>query len=440
MNKKESMDVSTLNRRRFLKQAAAGAIGFPYLIRSSALGLAGSLAPGNRISIGCVGVGWQGGANLGAFLAEPDVRITAVCDVDRSHLEEARNRVNRHYQNNDCKTYTDFRELMADPAIDAVMLALPDHWHGIIAVAAARAGKDIYGEKPLTHTLHEGRVLCDTVRRYGVIWQTGSWQRSESNFRFACELVLNGRIGRVHTVEVGLPAGHTDFAGTAGQETIGPPPPHLDYQTWLGPAPWAPYCPARVHKNWRWIYDYGGGQLMDWVGHHVDIAHWGLGLDRSGPVEIEGSGEFPSDGLWNTATKYRLHAKYAEGYDMIIAGGHRDIRGGTKWIGSDGWVWVNRGALDAHPKSLLRESFGPEEIHLPRAVNHVRNFLDCIKNRRETLTPCETAHRSVTPGHLGLIAMQLGRKIRFNPKTEEILNDETAARLLTHSFRSPWTF
>ncbi|HPY76749.1 MAG TPA: Gfo/Idh/MocA family oxidoreductase [Anaerohalosphaeraceae bacterium] len=432
----------SFTRRRFLKEAgtvAAGLAGFPYLIRSSALGLGGAVAPSNRITVGCVGMGWQGGSNLGAFLAESDAQVTAVCDIDTNHLNAAKNRVNGHYRNTACKSYTDFRELMADSSIDAVMLALPDHWHGIIAAAAARAGKDIYGEKPLTHTLREGRILCGTVNRYGIIWQTGSWQRSESNFRFACQLVRNGRIGRVHTIEVGLPAGHSDFGNTRGQETMGPPPAELDYETWLGPAPWAPYCPARVHKNWRWIYDYGGGQLMDWVGHHVDIAHWGLDLDRSGPVEMEGTAQFPADGLWNTATKYKLHAKYAEGYSMIIAGGYDDIRDGTKWIGTDGWVWVTRGRIDAWPKSLLQETFGPGQVYLPRAANHVRNFLDCVKNRKETLTPCETAHRSASAGHVGLVALRLGRKVRFDPKTEQILNDPVANEMLGHSFRGPWT-
>jgi len=430
------------SRRDFLRNAsvaAAGVIGFPSWVSPAALGRGRGVSAGNRITVGCVGVGWQGGSNLGAFLAEPDVQVVAVCDIDRNHLEGARRRVNNHYQNQDCKCYTDYRQMMADPAIDAVMLALPDHWHALVAVEAARAGKDIYGEKPLTHTLREGRILCDTVCRYGVIWQTGSWQRSEANFRFACELVRNGRIGRVHTVEVGLPSGHSDFANTRGQEKMGPPPPELDYETWLGPAPWAPYCPARVHKNWRWIYDYGGGQLMDWVGHHVDIAHWGLNLDQAAPIEIEGTGEFPQDGLWNTATRYRLAAKYAEGFEMIIAGGYNDIRGGTKWLGTDGWVWVDRGRLDAFPKKLLQERFGPSEVHLPRVANHVRNFLDCVKSRKQTLTPCQTAHHSAIPGHLGLAAMLLGRKIRFDPKTETILNDSTANQMLGHSYRSPWT-
>lgn len=430
------------SRRDFLRNAsvaAAGVIGFPSWVSPTALGRERGVSAGNRITVGCVGMGWQGGSNLGAFLAEPDAQVVAVCDIDRNHLEEARRRVNNHYRNQDCKCYTDYRQMMADPSIDAVMLALPDHWHALVAVEAARAGKDIYGEKPLTHTLREGRILCDTVCRYGAIWQTGSWQRSEANFCFACELVRNGRIGRVHTVEVGLPSGHSDFANTRGQETMGPPPPELDYETWLGPAPWAPYCPARVHKNWRWIYDYGGGQLMDWVGHHVDIAHWGLNLDQAAPIEIEGTGEFPQDGLWNTATRYRLVTKYAEGFEMIIAGGYSDIRGGTKWLGTDGWVWVDRGRLDASPKKLLQERFGPSEVHLPRVANHVRNFLDCVKSRKQTLTPCQTAHHSAIPGHLGLAAMLLGRKIRFDPKTETILNDSTANQMLGHSYRSPWT-
>jgi len=270
------------------------------------------------------------------------------------------------------------------------------------------------------------------------VWQTGSWQRSLENFRFACELVRNGRIGKVHTVEVGLPAGHTDFAGTKGQEQFGPPPENLDYDFWLGPAPYAPYCPARVHKNWRWHLDYGGGQLMDWVGHHVDIAHWGLGFDYTGPYEIEGVGEYPKDGLWNTATKYRLTAKYRDGITMIIAGGHSDIRSGTKWIGPDGWVWVDRGHLDAQPKKLLEEKIGPNETALFKSPGHWRNFLDCVKSRATTLTPCEVAHRSATPGHLGQIAMLLGRKIRFNPDTEEILGDKTATRMLSRPMRSPW--
>ncbi len=416
-----------------------GVIGLPSIVPSSVLGGQGRAAPSNRITMGCIGVGWQGGSNLGSFLRENDCQIIAVCDVDANHLQEAADRVNGQYKNKDCAKYRDFRELLARDDIDAVSLGLPDHWHSIPAIEAAKSGKDIYGEKPLSHSLIEGRAMCDAVKRYGRIWQTGSWQRSQAHFRRACELVINGRIGKVHTVEVGLPSGHTDFGKTKGQEGICPPPKELDYDRWIGPAPYAPYCPARVHKNWRWVLDHGGGQLMDWVGHHVDIAHWGLGCDYTGPHEIEGSGEYPPDGLWDSPTKYRLTAKYPNDVTMIIAGGHKDIRGGTKWIGTDGWVWVNRNnSLETEPKTILDEKIGPDEIHLYDSPGHWRDFLDCIKSRKTTIAPCEVAHRSATPGHLGRIAMKLGRKIRFNPDTEEIINDSTATRLLGNALRSPW--
>ncbi len=435
---------STINRRQFIKRAAGTAIGalsFPYIVPSSVLAKPGAILPSDKITIGCIGVGWMGTSNLEGFLREADARVIAVCDLDKVHLKRAKNIVNAKYKNKDCKTYHDFRELLERDDIDAVSIGTPDHWHSIPAIAAAKAGKDIYSEKPLSHTLKEGRAMCDAVKRYNRVWQTGSWQRSLSNFRFACELVRNRRIGKVHTVEVGLPAGHADFAGTKGQETIQKPPKQLDYDFWLGPTPYEPYSVARVHKNWRWVLNHGGGQLMDWIGHHGDIAHWGLDLDRTGPIYIEGYGEYPSDGLWNTATRYRLKAKYANGLTMILAGGHADVcdnRGGTKWIGSDGWVWVNRGGIDAYPKNLLNETFGPDEINLFRSPGHYRDFLDCIKSREETLTPCETAHRSATPGHLGQIAMQLGRRIHFNPETEEIIGDQTASEMLGKVMRSPW--
>lgn len=436
---------SSLNRRQFLKQATGAAFGilsFPYIVPASVFGKSGVVAPGNKITIGCIGVGWMGMSNLEGFLREADTQVVAVCDIDANHLEESKNAVDRHYGNQDCATYHDFRELIAREDIDAISLGLPDHWHAIPVIAAAKAGKDMYGEKPLSHNLIEGRAMCDAVKRYGRIWQTGSWQRSVSNFRFACELVRNGRIGKILAVEVGLPAGHSDFAGTKGQEQITHPPKELDYNFWLGPAPYSPYSVARVHKSWRWHLDYGGGQLMDWVGHHVDIAHWGLNLDHTGPVEIEGYGEYPRTGLWNTPTKYKLTARYANDLTMIIAGGHKDIcngRGGTKWIGEAGWIWVDRGGIDAHPKSLLNEKIGPNEIHLYRSPGHIREFLNCIKTRKTTLTPCEAAHRSATPGHLGQIAMRLGRTIRFNPETEEILNDLTAGEMLGRPMRSPWS-
>ena len=431
-----------LSRRRFLGRTAGavtGIVAFPFVVRSSALGRDGAVVPSERITMGCIGVGWQGGWNMEQFLGQTDCRVVAVCDIDKQALRAAVDTVNDAYGNKDCAAHADYRELLARGDIDTVMLGLPDHWHAIPAIEAARAGKDIFGEKPLSHDLREGRAMCDAVKRYGRIWQTGSWQRSQAHFRFACELVRNGRIGKVHTVEVGLPSGHRDFAGSAGREQIAPPPEELDYDTWLGPAPYTPYRPALLPKNWRWVLDYGGGQLMDWVGHHADIAHWGLGFDHTGPYEIEGSGLFPKDGLYDSPTRYRLTAKYAGGITMIVAGGYRDIRSGTRWIGDKGWIWVNRNeSLEAEPAKLLKERLGPNDIHLYDSPGHWRNFLDCVKTRRETITPCETAHRSATVGHLGRIAMQLGRKIRFNPQTEEIIGDPVASQMLGRPLRSPW--
>jgi len=437
MNKK----LMKMKRRQFLKTlplAVAGATGFPTIVRASALGRSGAIAPSNRIVMAGIGFGMMGLPNMKAFLSKDEVQWVAVCDLDEKHLFEARDIVNEKYGHTDCATYKDFRELFLRRDLDAVSIAVPDHWHAILAISAARAGFDIYGEKPLTHSLREGRALSDAIKRYGRVWQTGSWQRSVENFHQACELVRNGRIGKVLKIEVGLPQGHYDFAGTFGQETIAPPPPELDYDFWVGPAPYAPYCPARVHMNWRWNMDFGGGQLMDWIGHHLDIAHWGMAWDYTGPVEIEGRGEFPESGIYNSAKRYYLTAKYADGTALVIAGGYPEIRGGTKWIGEYGWVWVDRGVFETYPPNLIHEVIGPNETKLYKSRDHYQNFLDCVKSRALTITPCEVAHRSASVGHLGVIAIELARKIRWDPATESIIDDPEAERLLSRAYRKPW--
>ncbi len=426
----------SVNRRQFLKDAAV-AVGFPYIVSSASLGKAGTVAPSNRITMGCVGLGWQGPGNMNGFLNENDCKVLAVCDVDKNHLKNAANTVNRKYGNKDCTTYHDYRDLMARDDIDAVMLALPDHWHSLVAIEAARNGKDIYGEKPLAHTVEEGRAICNAVKKYGVVWQTGSWQRSQGNFRQGAEIARNGWLGKLHTIEVGLPSG----VYSRLDETFQTPPAELDYDRWLGPAPYAPYAPARCHKNWRWHLDYGGGQIMDWIGHHGDIAHWGMGTEYTAPVEIEGTGEYLTEGLWNVATRYRINTKYANGMKMIISGGHSDIRSGTKWIGTDGWVRVDRGGvLETNNPDLLRQKAGPNDIHLFKSPGHSRNFLDCIKTRSDTITPVEVAHHSILPGHLGQIAMLTGRKLKFDPKTEKIIGDSVASRMLGKTMRAPWQY
>jgi predicted dehydrogenase len=433
---------SKMDRRQFLKAAAVGGAaavaGFPTIVRASALGKGGAIAPSDRIVMAGIGFGMMGPGNMENFLEKPEVQWVAVCDLDTEPLARAKGMVDKRYGNKSCATYRDFRELYLRKDLDAVSIAVPDHWHAILSIAALRAGFDVYGEKPLTHNLREGRALCDAVKRYGRVWQTGSWQRSVENFHQAAELVRNGRIGKIKRIEVGLPSGHYDFAGTFGQEALVAPPPNLDYESWVGPAPWWPYCKARVHMNWRWNMDFGGGQYMDWIGHHLDIAHWGMGWDETGPVEIEATGEYPTSGIYNSPTRYNVKARYADGTPMVLAGGHDEIWSGTKWIGEHGWIWVDRGQFETEPASLKREVVGPGEIRLDKSRDHHQNFLDCVRSRGTTITPAETAHRSASVGHLGVIAMEVGRKIKWDPATETIIGDPEAERLLGHSYRKPW--
>jgi len=453
-----------ISRRRFI--AAAGfAVAAPTIIPARALGRGAQAAPSERVTLGVVGWGMQGPGNTGAFLGLKDCQVVAACDIDKNHLQAAVNTVNGHYRNSDCKAYHDFHEMMARNDIDAVMLAVPDNWHALIAVEAANNKKDIYGEKPLARTIAEQQAIVKAVQANKRIWQTGSWQRSQAPFRKAAEIVRNGLIGKVTHVEVGLPEGHHDFAGTshallsnleklegaphnlskvvpgtpAWKLAVTRPPQQLDYDTWIGPAHMEDYIESRVHMNWRWNYNIGGGQLLDWIGHHCDIAHWGLDFDNSGPSEIEGHGEFPAkDAIWNTCTKYRITLKYPNDITMTIAGGHPDIKGGTKWIGTDGWVWVDRGGYDAsNVEWFMKIPEDKYKVKLYKSDNHQGNFIDCVKSRKPTITPVETAHHSAIPGHLGLISMLVGRKIKWDVAKEEIIGDAEATKLMSRPYRAP---
>ncbi len=436
-----TLSSSELSRRRFLRNASI-ALATPLIIPASVLGREGKTAPSGRITMGVVGWGMMGPGNTDAFLNQKDCQVVAACDIDKNHLKGAVDTINKKYGNKDCVTYHDYREMMARKDIDAVMLAVPDNWHALTAVEAAKNKKDIYGEKPLARTIAEQQAIVKAVQKNKVIWQTGSWQRSVENFHKGAEIVRNGMIGKVTRVEVGLPSGHHDFAGTGNKRSITSPPAELDYERWIGPSKMEPYIEARVHMNWRWNYNIGGGQLLDWVGHHCDIAHWGLDFDRTGPSEIEGVGEFPApDAMWNTATKYRVTLKYPGDVTMVMAGGHGDIRGGTKWIGTEGWVWVDRGGFDSSNPDWKDISRLPEDLRKVKLINsrnHHRNFLDSVKSRQPTITPVETAHHSALPGHLGLIAMLVKRKIKWDAKKEVILGDAEATKLMSRSFRAPW--
>ncbi len=436
---------SPISRRRFisLSGAAGAAIALPTFIPSSALGLGGKTAPSERIVVGIFGWGMQAPGNTEGLMQLKDCQVVASCNIDKKHLQKSLDAINGFYKNKDCKSYHDYRDMLARKDIDAVMIAVPDHWHELISVEAAKQGKDIYGEKPLAKTIAEQQAIVKAVRKHGRIWQTGSWQRSSGSFHKAAEIVRNGLIGKVTRVEVGLPSGHTDFGKDKEQTTATKPPRELDYNKWIGPSKMVPYVPCQVHLNWRWNYNTGGGQLMDWVGHHCDIAHWGLGFDNNGPYEVEGHGEFPpKDALWNTCTKYRVELKYPEGIEMVMAGGYDEIKGGTKWIGTEGWVHVDRGTFDASNEDWKDFKELPEDqvkIRLYHSTNHYRNFIDCVKSRQPTITPAETAHHSAIPGHLGLISMLVGRKLRWDVQEEKILDDREATALMTRHYRWPYS-
>ncbi len=428
------------SRRQFIKQSAVFAI--PIIIPAAARGADGKVAPSNRITVGSVGWGMQGPGNTNSTMGLDNAKVLAVCDLDQKHLASAKQSVDKFYSNTDCAAYADYQEMMARKDIDAVTLAVPDHWHALIAIAAAKAGKHIWGEKPLARTIAEQQAIVKAVQDNKVIWQTGSWQRSVDNFTKAVELVRGGYIGEIKEVQVGLPAGHNDFAGTKDRNTVTPPPPHLDYDKWVGPSEMIDYIEARVHKNWRWHYNFGGGQLLDWVGHHVDIAHWGLDFDRSGPTSVECQGEFPApDALWNTCTKYRGELQYPNNVKMTIAGGHGDIAMGTKWIGSEGWVYVNRGAFDSSNAEWKRFRVLPENMRkaeVERSGNHFKNWIDCALAGKQTITPVETAHRSAIPGHLCLISMLTKSKVQWDAAKEEIVDNAAASKLLTRGYRAPY--
>jgi predicted dehydrogenase len=450
------LEQKKINRRGFLKKVgvgAAGAIGFPYIIPSSVLGLNGAVPPSEKIVMGFIGVGSMGGGHLRSFLGYEDVRAVAVCDLREIFRQKAKRRVDEHYGDKGCRAYDDFREILARKDIDAVTVVTPDHWHSLIGLEAARNCKDMYYEKPLSMSVTEDKALRDTINRYGVIFQFGTQQRSDNRFRLACELARNERIGKLQTIMV---SSHPSI--TCENQPTEPTPDRkeFDYDMWLGPAQWAPYtyqrCASRAMGTlgmWTFIYDYSlGGLSGAWGIHHVDIAQWGNGTDQSGPIEIEGTGVFPKDGLTDTAIEWEVEHKYANGVKMVHMNTATALKRaeqfslyksvGILFQGSEGWVFVCRDRIEANPKSMLATTFRPDEIHLPKSNNHRRNFLDCVKTRNKPICPIESAVRSDTICHIDDIAIRLGRKLRWNPEKEEFINDERANSMLTRPMRSPW--
>jgi hypothetical protein len=460
------MNQTTTTRRQFLRHGglAAAAIGFPTIIPARVLGQDAPSKKINILQIGCGRIGRD--MDMPGILRQDPTRLVAVCDLDSIRASAAKEFVEAHYAKKKIpltvSAYGDYREALGHPDIDAVSVSTPDHWHAEPVIAAALLGKDIYVQKPLSMTLVEGRAVSDIVTKKNLIFQIGSQQRSGAQFRIACEMVRNGRIGKLHTVRIGLPS---DPSGGSTEEI--PVPPNLNYAMWLGSTPLAPYTKDRVHSQgkdgkpsfaqrpgWLRIEDYCLGMITGWGSHHVDIAHWGMDTEHTGPISIEGKAEFPKSGLWTVHGPYHIEAKYANGVTMII---DHTFPNGVRFEGSDGWIFVTRGgervtasdpvpkgaaakALQASKKEILTTPLGDKDIHLhvsPKGDHHL-DWITSIQTRKPAVTSAEVAHRSTSACIIGWTAMKLGRKLTWDPKKEEFVGDDTANSMRRRPQRAPY--
>lgn len=421
-----------LSRRRFLQTVSVASITAPVLFTTTSRA-AERKGPNDRITMGVIGTGTQGRGLMHGFLNMPDTQVVAVCDVDTHRREHHRKMVEEHYSIKQdknfkgCAEFKEFQGVLDRKDIDAVVVATPDHWHAIIAIAACNAGKDVYCEKPLSLTIHEARAMVNAARKNKTVFQTGSMQRSSSEFRKACELVRNGRIGKIQKVivDVGGPSKLCDLPAEKVEEG-------LDWDQWLGPAPMRPYnsilSPRGVHQNfpdWRNYREYSGGMMTDWGAHHFDIAQWGLGMDESGPVEIIP----PSDPKAGRGVRYL----YANGVEMI----HGDS-GGVLFIGTEGKILVNRGKLEVTPKALGDEPLPENAVRLYKSNNHLKDFLDCMRTRQKPICDVEVGCRSVTVCHLGNLAYWNNRRLRWDPVKERFIGDDEANKWLDTPRRGSW--
>ena len=439
---------SRMNRRSFLTHSAAAAFLAPTIIPASARGADGHTAPSERITMAVIGLGGQGTRDMNEFLRFKDVQIVALCDVDAGStnyengwlrgLAPAQQEVQRYYAEQYKRPsteapagYRDFRDVLARADIDAVAIGTPDHWHALIAIAAAKAGKDMYCQKPLARTIPEGRAMVTAVHENKRIFQCGSQRRSEFACRKTCEAVRNGAIGKLQRVEVLLPGGHHNPGFAMGEEPM-PVPESLDYDLWLGPTPQAPYTHKRCHFTFRWNLNYSGGQVTDWGAHFIDMAHWGMDTELTGPVKVSGKGVFPDrNKLWNTATAFDFTCEYANGVVLHVKdGGHQ-----VTFIGDEGQVNLG-GKIERKDGASGKVD---KKVRLYQSLHQHRNFIDCVKSREAASTPCEVAHHSIAPAHLANIAMLTGRTLQWDPEKEEILNDAEANAMLQYPYRAPWT-
>jgi hypothetical protein len=454
----------TISRRQFLQTqltATIAAAAFPAFIPASARGADGAAAPSNRVTVGAIGVGPQGRGVLNGFLAQAEVQVVALCDVAKQNLDPAVKQVNQRYKNEDCKTYGDFRELLARKDIDAVLIATPDHWHVPVALAAARARKDMYLEKPMGLTVAEDQALRRLCRENKVIFQFGTQQRSDREFRRACELVRNGKIGRLQQINVWCAASRP-----GGSTTPVAPPAGLDYDFWLGPAPYTPYTPGKAFDNfppgtwktWWFNYDYALGFIAGWGVHPLDIAYWAHPAMMNGPIDIEGRGTIPTEGACNTAVAWEVNFSCADGVKMRYRGTRNgaepsplnDFKDwtarygkiadhGTAFEGTDGWIEVHRGGLQTHPEKLAEEPLSSTDSPLPKSTGHQRNFIESVRSRQPAICPIEDAVQADILCHLSDIAMRVPRKLTWDPKQEQFVQDREAnRRLALRPMRPPW--
>jgi predicted dehydrogenase len=434
------------SRRRFL-QAGAATVWLPSLIPASVLG---ADAPSKRIHVGCVGVGPQGRGVMSNFLPQADCRVVALCDVSQRHLAEAVKMVNAAYRDNAVQTLYDYRELVARPEIDALLIATPDHWHVPIALAAARAGKDLYLEKPMGLSVEEDQLLRQVCQEKRVIFQFGTQQRSSQQFRLACELVRNGRIGRLKHINVWCSA-----SKPGGSTAPAQPPADLDYELWLGPAPQTPYTLGKAYdeggawKTWWFNYDYALGFIAGWGVHPLDIAYWGHPDMMRGVLEVSGPGEIPREGACNTSVAWDVKFQFADGVTLHHRGTPNGaapsplndlsewqrkytqiVDHGTAFEGTDGWVLVDRTQIRTQPDQLIETKFGDADHLLPKSSNHVRNFLDAIKSRRPAICPIEDSVQADILCHLSDIATRVNRPLKWDPQREQFVGDADANQRL----------
>jgi predicted dehydrogenase len=455
------MQKKSLSRRKFLHNSAIASValsGIPSIVPSTVFG---KYAPSNRINVGAIGTGRiSRGHDLPGIWRHEFAQVMAVCDLDSNRVADAKKLVNDYYTRktgqpfDGVKTYTDYRELLQNKDVDAVVISTPDHWHALNVIHAVKAGKDVYLQKPASLTIAEGRAVSDAVQRSGRIFQIGSQQRSSTQFRYAAELVRNGRIGQLKKVYVGLPG---DPSGEEEPEM--PVPSNLNYDMWLGSTPYVYYTEKRVHPQkgydrpgWLRCEQFGAGMITGWGSHHIDSAHWAMNTELTGPVEIWGHADFPAKGLWDVHGIFKTEALYANGVHMIVS---NELPNGIKFEGTEGWIFVTRGnyratasdpvadnngvkPLEASDDKIIKSVIGPNEVHLYESSDHHGNWIDCVRSRKPTIAPVEVAHRSCSTCLLHHIAMKLKRKIYWDPAKERFKNDDEANKMLSRPQRSPY--